>query len=209
MAALRSKIRSYQKKQKTSTQRELREPWLIDGDLAEQADALAARREQVVAEYALERKALVGGSGWDGEADDRMAGPDTSGIDAAEQAALAELDAEVAELRAQAEEQTVFLIFRPVSSPRYDEIWQQAVTEAAKPGAARSAEALLTSLLAAACFRGTEVDGKVDDSESWDELKALTDDEDDFGVPMMTPGFVDFVETKVLALNRRIPASPF
>ena len=206
MAALRSKIRSYQKKQKTSTQRELREPWLIDGDLAEQADALAARREQVVAEYAVERKALVG---WDGEADDRMAGPDTSGIDAAEQAALAELDAEVAELRAQAEEQTVFLIFRPVSSPRYDEIWQQAVTEAAKPGAARSAEALLTSLLTAACFRGTEVDGKVDDTESWDELKALTDDEDDFGVPMMTPGFVDFVETKVLALNRRIPASPF
>lgn len=206
MAALRSKIRSYQKKQKTSTQRELREPWLIDGDLAEQADALAARREQVVAEYAVERKALVGGVD---DADDRMAGPDTSEIDAAEQAALAELDAEVAELRAQAEEQTVFLIFRPVSSPRYDEIWQQAVTEAAKPGAARSAEALLTSLLAAACFRGTEVDGKVDDTESWDELKALTDDEDDFGVPMMTPGFVDFVETKVLALNRRIPASPF
>ena len=50
----------------------------------------------------------------------------------------------------------------------------------------------------------TEVHGK-----TWDDLKALTDSEDDFGAPLMTPGFVDHVEMLVLGLNRRVPAVPF
>ena len=204
MAALRSKIRNYQAKQKTSTQRELREPWLIDGDLAEEADKLAAKRASIVAESARQRAELIG----DDDDDERMAYPDTSEIDTAEQTALAEIDAEVAELRARAAEQTVYLVFRPVSSPRYDELWQQAITEAAS-GATRSAEALLTSRLASACFVGTEVDGELDRSETWEVLTSATDSEDDFGAPLITPGFVDFVETKVLALIRRIPARPF
>lgn len=200
MASLRAKIGDYQRKTKTSTMRELREPWLIDGDLAEQADDLARERERIVNHYAGKRARLVG------EDDERMAGPDTSELDAAEASELAELDAKVAELRVLAEAQTVYLIFRPVTGPRYDELYFAAVSSTDKT---RSPEARLTSALASACFVGTEVEGVLDTSETWDALKALTDDEDDFGAPLMTPGFVDYVETKVLALNRRIPATPF
>ena len=207
MAALRSKIRKYQTKQKKSSQRELREPWVIDGDLAEEADALTARREAVVAQYARKRRELAGDD--DGDGPEFFAGPDFSEIDAAEAAALEPIDAEIAELRALADEQTVYLVFRPVSSPVYDELFHRASSESAK-GAVKSVEALLCGYLASACFVGTEVDGELDRSETWDELKALTDDDsDDFGAPLMTPGFVDYIETLVLALNRRVPARPF
>ena len=203
MASLRAKIGDYQRKNKTSTARELREPWLIDGDLAEQADDLARERERIVNHYAGKRARLAD------DDDERMAGPDTSDLDAAEAAELAELDAKVSELREVGEEQTVYLIFRPIPGPRYDELYHAAVTEAAKKTATRTAESVLMSLVAAESFVGVESDGELDTTETWDGLKALTDSEDDFGVPLMTPGFIDYVESKAFALNRRIPTAPF
>lgn len=203
MANLRGQIRDYQKKQHKGTRREIREPWLLDGDLAEELEALAKRRDAIADQFAHQRAEL------ESRNDETWGGIDTSEVDQAEAAALAPIDAELASLRERAEDQTVFLVFRPVTSPRYDELLGAAARAAAKPDATVTAESMLGSSLAAACFMGAEKDGHIDRDLTWDELKAMTDTEDDFGAPLMNPGFVDYIETMVIALNRRVSAAPF
>lgn len=203
MANLRDRIRDYQQKQHKGTRRELREPWLFDGDLAEELEALSQRRDAIADQYAKQRASREAAN------DEIWGGVDTSDIDRAEQEALAPIDAELADLRERAADQTVYLVFRPVTSPRYDELFSAAMRAAGKPDAAQTAETLLSSSLASACFVGVESGGKLDRDLSWDELKAMTDTEDDYGSPLMTPGFVDYIETMVVALNRRTSAAPF
>ncbi len=204
MASLQSKLADYRRKAHTSTTREVREPWLIDGDLAEELAALHKARTVATARHARQRAKLI-----PGEDDERMAGPDTSILDAEQAAELAQLDEQIAAAETAAQDQTVFLVFRAVSSPRYDEIFHAATVAAATAGAAKAVEAELASRLASACWAGAETDGVLDRTQSWDELKAMTDSEDDFDSPLMTPGFVDHVEMLVLAMNRRVPTVPF
>lgn len=204
MASLRSKLDVYRRQQHTSSTREVREPWLIDGDLGDELAALHKARTAMTERHARQRARLV-----PDEDDERMAGPDLSMRDETDAAELARLDERIAAVEADAKDQTVFLVFRAISSPRYDELYHAATLAAALPGASRAVESELASRLASACWVGAETDGVLDRAQTWDDLKALTDSEDDFGAPLMTPGFVDHVEMLVLALNRTVPAVPF
>ena len=229
MASLRAKVAQLQAKERKSTTRELHEPWTLDGDLVDDYNAVQQRHDDLVKQFegelsklrdeaARQRNAQVAAD--EDDEDARFGGPDTAEIDRWEAdetaginqrraAMLAPLDAELARLKAAIEESTVFLCFRAIPSARYDELLSGVASDSTRSSSQAAVLAAFQTELAKASFVGVESDGALDRDQSWAALKELTDAEDDDGNPLMTAGFVDYVETKVLALNRRVNTAPF
>lgn len=188
---LRSLLQDHKAKARRSST--VRIPWTLDGELADRHDELSARRDVVAAKLRLLQRESTD--------DERASGP--TGLADEASAELAELDAELEELRTAGEAATVHLLFRTLTSTRYAEVYNAAIKSSDE--AAEQWDAFLHALVAE-CFVGAEQAGEVDKTITWPEILEATDSE---GSPLMPFGHVDAIHSMVVAANKASIDTPF
>lgn len=175
------------RREQDSSASTVRISYTLDDSISDEYEAVKAELDGVHSPFDAERRAI------EKAAEDTMGAADTADVDRREAAAVADLEAKLAEVEERGRAVTVDLVFRACTPGTYQDLVNQL-----KPDEDEERMGAFLDALCLACYTGAEQNGKPVDLGKWPEI-----------AESMNYGLLDAAHTLVMAMNRRTVQTPF